>query len=509
MQAAKCTPRPLPPGSHAPSHPDRAAAALSLERGGKVESWVAKHFDALCPPPPNFEIATSYAISVLNHHRHHLPKLPQKSTYTNPISASPKGPTLISRYDIKNLNSDEKQPALRFLLLVNSELKTLPLASIKADQRKDKFCAEQITALEEGQHPAGFALFSGLLLRFCRQPSLKLQIVLPYTLAAKFLLHLHENTSLFHLSHVDLQKMFSRYFFCKKLHTLAKNICEKCQLCSLFNIQRHKKTIHGRRFIVSRPRQLLHADVVTLFTGTGPKSQNKSYLVICDYFSYLTSTYMLKSPETSQQLTTHLLHYFLSHSIPAGICVDHASVHENVLSQALALLNISKYQPSPRRPAPNLCERIISYLQHKVRLLYRQFKVKDEHLSSLVSLAIHVFNTCPLKSLEENSPYQVHFGDNSAIGVFPTTNITKNSSLPHYLKTLACLQSCLWDSLNSLRRQREKKYVGQNDPRRKPMFQPGDLVRVRKVPDQTQSTIKLCLVILRPSIKLYAVCQGL
>ena len=486
VQAARCTPRAPPPSSHASPHLDRAAAALSLERGDKVESWVAKHFDKLCPPPPNFEIATSYAVSVLNHHRHHLPQMPTKSTYTNPISASPKGPTLISKYDIRNLNTDEKQPALRFLLLVNSELKTLPLASIKTDQKTDKFCADQITALEEGQHPAGFALFNGLLLRVCRQPSLKLQIVLPYTLAAKFLLHLHENTSLFHLSHGDLQKMFSRYFFCKKLHTLAKNICEKCHLCSLFNIQRHKKTIHGRRFIVSRPRQLLHADVVTLFTGTGPRSQNKSYLVICDYFSYLTSTYMLKSPETSQQLTSHLLHYFSSHSVPAGICLDHASVHENVLSQALAILNIAKYQPSPRRPAPNLCERVISYLQHKVRLLYRQFRVKDEHLSSLVNLAIHVFNTCPLKSLEENSPYQVHFGDNSAIGVFPTTNVTKNSSLPPYLKTLARLQSCLWDSLNNLRRQKEQKYVGQNDPRRRPMFQPGDLVRIRKVPDQTQ-----------------------
>ena len=196
-------------------------------------------------------------------------------------------------------NNDEKQPALRFLLLVNSELRSLPLTSIKVEQKSDKFCTDQILALEEGQQPAGFALFNGLLLRVCRQPSLKLQIVLPYTLAAKFLLHLHENTSLFHLSHNDLQRMFSRYFFCKKLHTLAKNICEKCHLCLLFNIQRHKKTIHGRRFVVSRPRQLLHADVVTLFTGTGPRSQNKSYLVICDYFSYLTSTYMLKSPETS------------------------------------------------------------------------------------------------------------------------------------------------------------------------------------------------------------------
>ena len=166
---------------------------------------------------------------------------------------------------------------------------------------------------------------------------------------------------------------------------------------------------------------------------------------------------MLKSPETSQQLTNHFLHYFSSHSVPAGICLDHASVHENILSQALAILNIAKYQPSPRRPAPNLCERIISFLQHKVRLLYKQFRVQDEHLTSLVNLAIHVFNSCPLKSLEENSPYQIHFGDNSAIGVFPTTHVTKNSPLPPYLKTLARLQSCLWDTLNSVRRKREQE----------------------------------------------------
>ena len=489
IPAARCVPDAPPPVSHASPQLDRAAAALSLEEGDKVQHWVAKHFDTVCPPPPNPDIATSYAVSVMNH-RHHLPKMPQQSTFSNPPSAIPKGPVLISKYEIKNLNSNEKQPALRFLLMVNSELKALPLALIKKDQMADTFCAEQISALQQGHQLTGFALFNGLLLRICRQPSLKIQIVLPYTLAAKFLLHLHENTALFHLPHVDLQKMFSRYFFAKKLPTLAKQVCDDCHLCSLFNIHKHKSMMHGRRFMVSRPRQLLHADVVTLFTGQGPNSQNKSFLLICDYFSYLTTVYLLKSPETSQQLTGHLLHYFSSHSVPAGVCLDHASVHENVLSQTLALLNVLKYQPSPRTPAANLAERVIGYLQHKVRLLYRQFKVEDQHLSSLVSLAVHVFNTCPLKSLNNNSPYQVHFGDDSSVGVFPTTHITDQSPLPPYLKTLARLQSCLWDSLNQIRRQREKNHVNENDPKRRPLFSPGDFVRIRKVVDQTQRHYK-------------------
>lgn len=66
--AAKCIPHAPPPDSHAPPQLDRAAAALSLEKGDKVQNWVAKHFDTVCPPPPNFDIATSYAVSVLNHH---------------------------------------------------------------------------------------------------------------------------------------------------------------------------------------------------------------------------------------------------------------------------------------------------------------------------------------------------------------------------------------------------------------------------------------------------------
>ena len=132
-------PRAPPHSSHASPQLDRAAAALSLERGDKCESWVAKNFDKFCPPPPNFEVATSYAVSVLNHHRHHLPQMPTKSTYTNPVSVSPRGPTLLSNYDIRNLNNDEKQPALRFLLLVNSELRSLPLTSIKVEQKSDKF----------------------------------------------------------------------------------------------------------------------------------------------------------------------------------------------------------------------------------------------------------------------------------------------------------------------------------------------------------------------------------
>ena len=101
VPAARPMPRAPPHSSHASPQLDRAAAALSLERGDKCESWVAKNFDKFCPPPPNFEIATSYAISVLNHHRHHLPQMPTKSTYTNPVSVSPRGPTLISKYDIK------------------------------------------------------------------------------------------------------------------------------------------------------------------------------------------------------------------------------------------------------------------------------------------------------------------------------------------------------------------------------------------------------------------------
>ena len=496
LPAAQCI-RPAPTASPDPpgrigAGPERAAAALQQPQGGqkKVNAWIQKHWDndKVVPAPPSLSCASSYALSMVENKHHHLPSLPHKSVYTNPTTRIQKAPLMFHKYEINNLNQEEKEPALRFLLMVNSELAGLPLASIRKEQEADKMCADIISQLKEGRSVAGHALFNGLLLKVQRQPTLKLTLILPQTLGVKYLAYVHESTSLFHLTAKDLVKMSSKYFSMKHMSKMAQQVTDDCQMCSLFNLQRHKAAVRGRRFLVSRPRQMLHCDVCTFFTAKA----NKSYFVIVDYFSYLTSVYVLQSPETAEQLAAHLLHYIASHNVPAGVCVDNAAVHEGVLSQSLALLNIRKYQISPRVPQPNLCERINQYLLQKLRLLYSAFQINDKHLPSLVSLATHVFNCTPLKSLDNHAPYTLHFGEGpDSIGKVPTVGVSDTSPLPPYIKAIARLQTALWDTINAIRRRREGCYRDSNDLRRRPLFQPGDYVRMRADVNATHRHHKL------------------
>ena len=497
LPAAQCVrPAPTsPPGASGRlgAAAERAAAALQQpQQGGqqKVDAWIHKHWanDKIVPHPPSVSWVSSYALSMVGNKHHHLPSLPHQSVYTNPTTRIQKAPLLLHKYEINNLNHDEKEPALRFLLMVNFELTGLPLASIRKEQETDKMCAEIMSRLKGGQPVAGYALFNGLLLKVQRQPTLKLTLMLPQSLGAKYLAYVHESTSLFHLTAKDLVKMSSKYFSMKHMSKIAQQVTDDCQMCSLFNLQRHKAAVRGRRFLVSRPRQMLHCDVCTFFSGKA----NKSYFVIVDYFSYLTSVYVLQSPESADQLASHLLHYIASHNVPAGVCLDNAAVHEGVLSQALALLNIRKFQISPRVPASNLCERVNQYLLQKLRLLYSTFQINDKHLPSLVSLATHVFNCTPLKSLDNHSPYTLHYGEGpDSIGKVPTVGVSDSSPLPPYIKAIARLQTALWDTINAIRRKREKCYRDANDLRRRPMFQPGDYVRMRADVNATHKHHKL------------------
>ena len=497
LSAAQCA-RPLP--SSPPAAPgqsgagaERAAAAMQQPQLGgqqKVDAWVHQHWanDKVAPPPPSISGISSYALSMVGNKHHHLPSLPNKSVYTNPTTRIQKAPLMLHNYEINNLNQEEKEPALRFLLMVNSELSGLPLASIRKEQESEKMCTEIMSQLKEGRPVAGYALFNGLLLKVQRQPTLKLTLMLPQSLGAKYLAYVHESTSLFHLTAKDLVKMSSKYFSMKHMSKVAQQVTDDCQMCNLFNLQRHKAAVRGRRFLVSRPRQMLHCDVCTFFTG----KTNKSYFVIVDYFSYLTSVYVLQSPETADQLASHLLHHIASHNVPSGVCLDNAAVHESVLSQALALLNIRKYQISPRLPAANLCERVNQYLLQKLRLLYSAFQINDKHLPSLVSLATHVFNCTPLKSLDNHAPYTLHYGEGpDSIGKVPTVGVSDTSPLPPYIKAIARLQTALWDTINAIRRKREKGYRESNDLRRRPLYQPGDYVRMRADVDATHKHHKL------------------
>ena len=454
----------------------------------KVNHW--RSWDKVddIPLPPPLTIVSSYALASVNIKRHHLPRIPSQQFFSNPPSVQRTGPILLHRYEMTNLAENEKDSAKRFLLMIKSELCGLPLAAVSNAQHSDPHLKNIIEKLQSAQATDGFALFEGILLKVKRQPFLKITLVLPPSLGSKFLAHMHESTTLFHLNHRELVRLAGRYFTIQHLHKTAKAVVADCLQCSLFNLQSHKQAIRGRRFVTSRPRQMVHCDVLTIFSG----KQNKSYLVIVDYFSYLTSTYLLTSPETSDQIASFLLHYFQMHNVPSGICLDHATVHESLLAHALALLNVRKFQPSPRAPMPQLVERINAYLLHKIRLLYSTFKIADKHLPSLVFLATHVFNSTPLRSLQDYSPYALHYGEHSdSLGRFPTVCISDSSPLPDYVKALASVQMSMWDVFNQQRRQKENTYFDKGDPKRRPMFRVGDYVRMIQERDATKKHHKI------------------
>ena len=445
---------------------------------GKVEDWKRRHWtdSHLLPRPPDLLSSSAYNLSRQDRVRHHLPSIPHQSEYTNPTLNIQPGPILLHNYETHNLQRNETKPALRFLLVANAELRGLPLLAVKSEQEKDAVCGPIIQRLKAGQAVKGFALFNGLLLCVTRQPGLKLTLMLPQSLGAKYLSYLHESTALFHLQASTLTRLAGKYFTIKQMSQLALQITQDCLQCQLHNRQSHQAAVRGKKFTLSSPRQLLYADVCSFFTG----QHNKSYFVIVDGFSFLTSAYPLSSPETSDQLATHLLHYFSSHSTPSGITLDHASVHESILAQALALLNIRKYQCSSRCPQPQLAERIHQYIIRILSLLSSSFAIKDAHLPCLVSFAIHVFNSTPLRAMGDRSPYSIHFGDiGNPTACVPTIHVSPKSTLPAYVKALAHLQASTWQAVNDIKRGKEKEHLQGGKLGRMPLYKPGDCVRLR------------------------------
>ena len=444
----------------------------------KVEEWKGRHWANahLLPQPPDTSPSLAYNLTEPDRIRHHLPSLHHQSEYTNPTLNLRPGPLLLHKYEICNLQQDEKQPALRFLLVANAELRGVPLLAVRREQELDSDCGPIMHRLKGGEAVKGYALFNGLLLRVTRQPGLKLTLMLPQSLGAKYLAFLHESTALFHLQASTLTRLAGKYFTIKQMSKLALQVTQDCFQCQLHNRQSHQTAVKGKRFTLSAPRQLLYADVCSFFTG----KCNKSYFVIVDGFSFLTSAYVLSTPETSDQLATHLIHYFSSHTTPSGICLDHASVHENVLAQALALLNIRKYQCSSRCPAPQLAERVHQYIIRLLALLSSSFKIKDAHLPCLVSFAIHVFNSTPLRSMGDRAPYAIHFGDNgNHTSCVPTIHVGKDTALPEYVKALARLQAATWQAVNDIKRKKERQHLKGGNPHRQPLYKPGDCVRMR------------------------------
>ena len=460
-------------------------AAMAQPPGGpdppaqrKVEEWKGRHWahGHLLPRPPVVSPSSAYNLTLPDKVRHHLPSLHHQSEYTNPTLNLRPGPLLLHKYEICNLQQDEKQPALRFLLVANAELRGVPLLAVRKEQQLDSVCGPIMQRLQGGEAVKGFALFNGLLLCVTRQPGLKLTLMLPQSLGVKYLAFLHESTTLFHLPPSTLTRLAGKYFTIKQMSKLALQVTQECLQCQLYNRQSHQAAVRGKRFTLSAPRQLLYADVCSFFTG----KLHKSYFVIVDGFSFLTSAYVLSSPETSDQLATHLLHYCSTHTTPSGIVLDHASVHEGILAQSLALLNIRKYQCSSRCPAPQLAERIHQYLIRLLSLLSSSFQVKQEHLPCLVSFAIHVFNSTPLRSMGDRSPYAIHFGDDgNYTSCVPTIHVGKNSTLPAYVKALARLQATTWQAVNDIKRKKEKDHLKGGNPLRQPLYRPGDCVRIR------------------------------
>ena len=482
LEAARCPP--VPATADLP-HASKEAALLAAQPNmpemhgqEKVTAWQRQHRSAfhLLPASPSVPPATSYNLSLHDKAAHHLPSIPHQSEYSNPTLLFKPNPVLLQKYDIHNLQQEEKSPALRFLMIVAAELRGFPLLAVRQQQEDDEECSVVMNKLKKGVRVAGYGLFNGILLKVIRQPTLKLMLVLPQLLGRKFLAHLHESTSLFHLSGPVMTKIAKKHFFIKALSKIALQIAQDCHQCQLYNRQSHREAVRGKRFQLSAPRQLLYADVCSFFTGR----QHKSYFVVVDGYSYLTSAYVLVSPETSDQIATHLIHYCSTHHTPSGICLDHAAVHEGILAQALALLNIRKYQCSSRVPAPNLSERVHQYLIRLLGLLYSSFQVKDEHLPCLVSFAIHVFNNTPLRSLTDKSPYDVHFGaGGNMTACVPTIHVAQGSTLPSYVKALARLQAATWAAVNDLKRAKEKEHISKGDLLRKPLFRPGDCVRMK------------------------------
>ena len=480
-------------------NPELAAGLPSGEESSKqkISRWQlgpTQQFMSDLPSPPTSQLSFQYNLST--RHNWKIDRIrrpfPAYSTLPNPPSEKCDIPPILTNKEMDKLTGEGGLPTptgARFLRILTSQLCGMPLASLIQQQRLDPKLGKLMDQITQGKKQQNYFLFEGLLLKGSSSPSAKITCPLPPALAFKFLKYIHETIHYFHLPTATMVKLLSRYFSVPRIHDIAKQVASVCQSCSLLRTypQPNQKMI-GRKFVVTRPREAIYIDECKFLT----RGQTKSFLVIIDAFCLFTSIYCLPSPCTSQDIAQCIIQYISSYSAPFCATTDNASTNQSKVSQVLNLFGIKRYSIAAGHPQSNLSELANKLSLRLVAHLHQNLQLSDAALVSATHLAAFVINKTPLKSLQWVSPFQLFFGMPPTQDLtMPTVHLAPNTSYPEYVRKIGGIQNKLFSLVNEHKRKIEAKNFQKRDLKQKPLFSPGQYVRVKAIPDQTKLHHKL------------------
>ena len=380
------------------------------------------------------------------------------------------------------------QPTIqRFLKHVFTLLPYEIQQNLSVLQRQDEYLNQIIKVVETGKKCKDFILIKGILCKIKTMPALKLQCCLPELFTKKFLRHLHQNMSFYHLEASKMQHIFQQTFFAKNITKLVHDCTKTCKTCILYLPYPHKKLLSGKKLIISRPREIIYADEVKILS-TGPTSH---FLTIVDGFSLFLSIYPLPHPASSEDIADCLVDYSTTHSAPYACCLDNAQNNQLNVSLALQILGIRKYSIPPFHPCSDLAERFQRVILTNLRYLKFDLKLQGKNLITGIKIAAFMWNSTKIKSLAWNTPFSVHYGTlpNDQL-LIPKIHLGKTEVYPEYVKKLAKIQLGLFDRINDIKRAHETKR-DTNNPPISPKLRVGDHVLIKNPIDHTKENPKL------------------
>ena len=413
--------------------------------------------------------------------------------------------TGLSEYQIRHVHqpdhwslANNMLPHSRLIHSVLQEAPDISLQKLKHYQLEDPFFGQIIKAIVKDNCPKdGFVIKEGILLKQVTDPitDIDLRICVPKALSRDLIHRFH--SSVFG-AHADLKKLMTnlkKRFFIKNLSQECQTVIKQCSICTLNKTWNVPKQPFGQKIKVTGPREIWAMDIcsVDMQAQAGLPS---SFLIIVDVWSLFTVAVPIKANPTAREILEKFSRHIIQvYGIPKiGFLTDGAKNFSNTLSnQFAAILGLQKFRIAPFNAKANPAERVNRAILSGLRYALQQFQLQAEVFKNLLNFIVLSWNTSVLSHLGF-SPYRLFLStdyDPAALTGFVTLHEAERD-YGDFITALVQTQTLVENLVNTRYQEtRDKRYQKQHSKARIRVFQPGSLVMVRQMEDNTQRVHKL------------------
>ena len=325
------------------------------------------------------------------------------------------------------------------------------------------------------------------------------QICIPRKLSYDLIKNFHEHVFSQHPHKKKLVENIKHRFFIKGLGKMAEKVIKLCQICTFNKHYALQKQSYGRKYPITAPRQCYAMDIATIDTKIKKYNplMKTSFLVVVDLWSLYTICIPIDSDcnahEIIKKFSLHVLQVFGPPSL--GIVTDNAKNFSGKMVQEFcAILNIRKFQISPRNARANFAERSVRIIISGLRYIYQQFKLQPEQYEHCLNYVVLAWNCSELPHLGF-SPYRLFFStdlDLTSLYSFMTIEETESPTYSDFVAGLIKSQHFIEELVNArYDKTRQKRYDNQQIQTINKSFQPGSLIMIKLDRDATKRMSKL------------------